>query len=196
MVNQLPGRERSADAKIESTDSRASSSSVDRMLSTSNSANEIAIRPRPPRQSGSDNRGQSSRMDVYFPRPVQRPASIYQVVIVALLSIGTLAFTFSPFKSTPPTSYAERTKHLMSTTPLIDGHNDMPHMVRKELANKIYDISKFTLREGLISHTDLVKLKQGGVGGQFWSVYIPCLDEDILMDEPTVSEMIIIPNKS
>jgi hypothetical protein len=75
------------------------------------------------------------------------------------------------------------------TTPLIDGHNDLPYLLRLELKNKIYD-SKFyfkqggilflsnsktqllTILQGLASHTDLARLKEGRIGGQFWSVFV------------------------
>jgi membrane dipeptidase len=64
--------------------------------------------------------------------------------------------------------------------PLIDGHNDLPWALR-ELAG---DVSKVRLApadpggtdlaapvDG--THTDLPRLRAGGVGGQFWSVYVP-----------------------
>lgn len=68
------------------------------------------------------------------------------------------------------------TKHVRSTTPLIDGHNDMPYLIRIELKNHIYD-NRFPFEEGLLSPTDLVKLRTGRFGGQFWSAYIPCVDD-------------------
>ncbi len=56
-------------------------------------------------------------------------------------------------------------------TPLIDGHNDIPWTFR-EKANR--DLSKMDLRQRQAQlHTDIPRLRQGGVGGQFWSVYVP-----------------------
>jgi membrane dipeptidase len=56
-------------------------------------------------------------------------------------------------------------------TPLIDGHNDIPWKFR-EKANR--DLSKIDLRQRQPElHTDIPRLRQGGVGGQFWSVYVP-----------------------
>ncbi|KAJ4300696.1 hypothetical protein N0V90_002784 [Kalmusia sp. IMI 367209] len=72
-----------------------------------------------------------------------------------------------------PTNYAERTKRVLRTTPLIDGHNDLPWQLRIELHNRIYD-SGLDLNKRLLGHTDLARMRQGMVGGQFWSVYVDC----------------------
>src|ERR1700722_5359415 len=61
---------------------------------------------------------------------------------------------------------------LLATTPVLDGHNDLPWALRKagESAAAPVDIAApvgFT-------HTDLPRLRQGGVGAQFWSVFVPC----------------------
>ena len=47
-----------------------------------------------------------------------------------------------------PTNYALRTERLLSTTPLIDGHNDLPYLLRIELQNRIYGDDKFKFRDG------------------------------------------------
>lgn len=47
-----------------------------------------------------------------------------------------------------PTDYALRTERILSTTPLIDGHNDLPYLLRVELQNKIYDNKTFSFRNG------------------------------------------------
>src|SRR5688572_9317866 len=54
---------------------------------------------------------------------------------------------------------------------LIDGHNDLPWMFRekKDLSFRTIDIAKAQPE----LHTDLPRLRKGGVGGQFWSVYVP-----------------------
>ena len=55
--------------------------------------------------------------------------------------------------------------------PLIDGHNDYPWALRENAARDLdkLDISK---PQPTIM-TDIARLKAGGVGGQFWSVYVP-----------------------
>ncbi|KAK5094664.1 hypothetical protein LTS08_008520 [Lithohypha guttulata] len=69
-----------------------------------------------------------------------------------------------------------RVESVMRSAPLIDGHNDLPYLIRLELKNKIYDSDRFTFATGLTSHTDLRRMREGRVGGQFWSVFIECPD--------------------
>ena len=55
--------------------------------------------------------------------------------------------------------------------PIIDGHNDLPWAMR-ELNG--YDIAAYRLDERQDqTHTDLVRAAEGGLGGQFWSVFVP-----------------------
>ncbi|KAI1209011.1 membrane dipeptidase-domain-containing protein [Annulohypoxylon truncatum] len=72
-----------------------------------------------------------------------------------------------------PTNYALRTRRILETTPLIDGHNDFPWMLRVELHNRIYD-GRFNPNQRLLGHTDIGRMRQGMMGGQFWSVYVKC----------------------
>lgn len=94
-------------------------------------------------------------------------------------------------KPIDPTDYVSRTKRVLSQVPLIDGHNDLPYLVRVELRNKIYD--GFTLDQKLLGHTDLQRMRTGQVGGQFWSCYVECpgvvnpeLYKQENLDQPTV----------
>jgi hypothetical protein len=108
----------------------------------------------------------------------------------ALIFVLSVGYFFKSQPGIPQTDYAARTRHVMSTTPLIDGHNDMPALIRVELKNHIYD-KRFTFREGLLSTTDLVKLRTGRVGGQFWSAFVPCVNE--MADDfnvPTVCNLV------
>jgi len=65
----------------------------------------------------------------------------------------------------------DRAKRLLREVPVIDGHNDYPWAVH-EKANG--DLDKLDIRQSQPSlMTDIARLKAGGVGGQFWSVYVP-----------------------
>ncbi len=56
--------------------------------------------------------------------------------------------------------------------PVVDGHNDLPWALREHCG---YDLSKVDLAGGEPAvHTDLPRLRAGGVSGQFWSVFVPC----------------------
>jgi membrane dipeptidase len=68
--------------------------------------------------------------------------------------------------------YLARAKRILSQTPLIDGHNDLPWRIREDsIARGNVDI--YDLRKHTPGHTDLDRLKKGMVGAQFWSVYTP-----------------------
>ena len=85
-----------------------------------------------------------------------------------------------------PDDYVKRANDILEKTQLIDGHNDMPYVVRAATKLKIYD-GQFPFDTELGSHTDLKKLRRGKVGGQFWSVYVDCAaDNSTAIDDPTV----------
>jgi membrane dipeptidase len=56
---------------------------------------------------------------------------------------------------------------------VIDGHNDFPWEMRTKLGMSFdfVDMTRFITN----FHTDIPRLKQGGVGAQFWAVYVPTL---------------------
>jgi len=64
-------------------------------------------------------------------------------------------------------------RRILKESPLIDGHNDLPWEFRKLCTNQLdtIDLTHDTTSSGLV--TDLPRLKAGGLGGQFWSVYVP-----------------------
>jgi len=63
-------------------------------------------------------------------------------------------------------------RRLLRTSPLVDGHNDLPWAMREE-KEKPLDVEAYNLRRTTKGMTDIARLRQGQVGGQFWSVYIP-----------------------
>jgi membrane dipeptidase len=69
-----------------------------------------------------------------------------------------------------------RARDMLGRFPLIDGHNDLPWALRERarqeggtVSQVVFDLD--TPAGGL--HTDLPRLAAGGVGAQFWSVYVP-----------------------
>jgi membrane dipeptidase len=65
-----------------------------------------------------------------------------------------------------------RARRLLQRAPVIDGHNDLPWAIR-ESATAPMDVAAYDLGTKSAGDTDLKRLREGGVGGQFWSVYIP-----------------------
>jgi membrane dipeptidase len=68
--------------------------------------------------------------------------------------------------------YLERAKRILSQTPLIDGHNDLPWRIREDSVAR-GNVDAYDLRKRTPGHTDLDRLRKGMVGAEFWSVYIP-----------------------
>ena len=67
-----------------------------------------------------------------------------------------------------------RIDRILKATPLIDGHNDLPEQLRENYNMSVEGLASGTDRRP--DHplmTDMERLHQGRVGGQFWSVYIP-----------------------
>ena len=68
---------------------------------------------------------------------------------------------------------SERARAVLTGTPLIDGHNDLAWEARTQTH---YDWAALGFVDGTQGRTDtdLPRLRAGQVGGQFWSVYVPC----------------------
>jgi membrane dipeptidase len=61
---------------------------------------------------------------------------------------------------------------LLAEHPIVDGHNDLPWKLREQVR---YDLDRRDIADDQRAHlhTDLARLRAGGVGAQFWSVYVP-----------------------
>lgn len=91
----------------------------------------------------------------------------------ALLAI--LLLTTPATAATSEAAIAARVAKIVATSPVIDGHNDLPWALRTR-ANpdgSFIDIASGTDRLADPLHTDIARLRQGGVGAQFWSVWVP-----------------------
>ena len=67
-----------------------------------------------------------------------------------------------------------RARRLLREVPLIDGHNDVPWQYWVRARNHLdkIDLNSDTTLLSPPMHTDLRRLREGQVGGQFWAVYI------------------------
>lgn len=66
-------------------------------------------------------------------------------------------------------------KRILREVPLIDGHNDLPWELRQQVGGQLtrIDLRSDTSAREKPMHTDIPRLRAGGVGGQLWSVYVP-----------------------
>jgi len=65
-----------------------------------------------------------------------------------------------------------RANRVLESTILVDGHNDLPIAIRNDKTAP-GDLAAYDLRQRTRGHTDLERLREGRIGAQFWSVYIP-----------------------
>lgn len=68
-----------------------------------------------------------------------------------------------------------RVARILREVPLVDGHNDLPWEYRQRVQNRLARIDIRQDQSGGDNplHTDIPRLRRGGVGAQFWSVYVP-----------------------
>ena len=93
-----------------------------------------------------------------------RYLSSLALIGVAIMTLGSHTWAQSDLVA--------RARALHTHTPLIDGHNDYPWALRGLDPGR--DFSKAEISKPVPSlMTDIPRLRQGGVGGQFWSVYVP-----------------------
>lgn len=74
-----------------------------------------------------------------------------------------------------PGDRAAQVREILARTPLVDGHNDLPWQYRDRVQDRLGELDLRADQSKLDKplHTDLARLREGGVGGQFWSVYVP-----------------------
>src|SRR6267143_5117061 len=65
--------------------------------------------------------------------------------------------------------YRAQALRILRTTPLIDGHNDLPDAIRER--GGLDSVDFLVLQPRLM--TDIPKLRAGAVGAQFWAAYVP-----------------------
>ncbi len=89
-----------------------------------------------------------------------------------LPALSVLATGLAGAAESAPDAALARAREILKAHPLIDGHNDLPYVIR-ESGKPPRDVESYDLTQRTAGDTDLPRLREGGVGGQFWSVYIP-----------------------
>ena len=88
--------------------------------------------------------------------------------VCTLLGVAFLLTAAPPHRVTAQ-DYRAQALRILKTTPLIDGHNDIPDAIRARGGLDSVDFAR--LQPQLM--TDIPKLRAGGVGAQFWAAYVP-----------------------
>jgi membrane dipeptidase len=94
---------------------------------------------------------------------------IAQIALILLVACGLGALPAAAQKRDPHLALAKR---VLRSTPLIDGHNDLPWRIRED--SIVHgDVEAYNLYRPTPGMTDIARLRKGMVGAQFWSIYIP-----------------------
>jgi membrane dipeptidase len=95
--------------------------------------------------------------------------------------------------------YAARVAQILKKTPLIDGHNDLPWEIRERFHSRVSgvdlasDTSLLPVEAGGVAlMTDITRLRRGGVGGQFWSVFVPVEMQGPVAVQATLEQIDIV----
>lgn len=80
-----------------------------------------------------------------------------------------LVLSVSPTVRLSAQDYRAQALRILRSTPLIDGHNDLPDAIRERGGLDSVDLATSQPR----LHTDISRLRAGGVGAQFWAAYVP-----------------------
>ena len=93
------------------------------------------------------------------------------VCLAALPLLSAIALSSIAAQAADTGSYDARIARILKATPLIDGHNDWPEALsgKAKEARWTMDLTNLDPKE---YHTDITRLHKGGVGGQFWSVWV------------------------
>ncbi|KAF4120168.1 membrane dipeptidase [Geosmithia morbida] len=110
------------------------------------------------------------------------PRRLLAVAVLFLVTVGFMHKSFGQCYHRlrehicGPLSVEERAERVLKTTPLIDGHVDMPLLFRYFYHNQIdNDDVKQAFENGTFpGHIDIKRLREGISGGSFWSLYAPC----------------------
>jgi membrane dipeptidase len=104
-------------------------------------------------------------------------AALFACAVAAVVATRTAAATGA---APTGTDYHARVIRVLEQTPLIDGHNDLAWEIRDRYKSRLAsidlktDTSKLPVGPDMAPlMTDIVRLRAGHVGGQFWSVWVP-----------------------
>jgi membrane dipeptidase len=89
-----------------------------------------------------------------------------------VVQYAALAGLFALVCTVDAQDFMARARAIHTQVPLIDGHNDYPWALRGLSPGRDFNAAEISKPVPTLM-TDIPRLRQGGVGGQFWSVYVP-----------------------
>jgi membrane dipeptidase len=114
--------------------------------------------------------------DEWFMRSVRKISALILMPLLFLVMTGPgraddVAEGSAPTSERPPVVLGPRALALHRSALVFDGHNDLPWQLRERGTSSFekFDVSE---PQGDL-HTDIPRLRQGGLGAQFWSIYVP-----------------------
>ncbi|HEX3913455.1 MAG TPA: dipeptidase [Steroidobacteraceae bacterium] len=117
---------------------------------------------------------------------------------MTMLRILCLLLCF-PLTTWAAEDYQHRVEQVLSRTPLIDGHNDLPWEIRERYKSdfSLIDLASDTRNLAVEAGqaplmTDIPRLRAGQVGGQFWSVWVPVTSRGPEAVQMTLEQMDLV----
>ena len=96
--------------------------------------------------------------------------SIVTLLVFHFSSVGGPVTAEENPQPRQPIIVSQKAIRIHRSSPVVDGHNDLPWSLRQEGGRfDQHDIAQSQPK----FHTDIPRLRAGGVGAQFWSVYVP-----------------------
>lgn len=117
-----------------------------------------------------------------------RRSALYGWLLAVAGATAPIAALGAP--AAAPNDYAGRVAHVLSATPLIDGHNDLPWELRERFHGQLSGVDLRASTAPLM--TDIPRLRAGLVGGQFWSVWMPTDIKGPLAVETTLEQIDLV----
>ncbi|MFS8137789.1 MAG: dipeptidase [Thermomonas sp.] len=116
-------------------------------------------------------------------------------LISVAIACSAFAHAAAPASGKDDATLAARVAKVLADTPLIDGHNDLPWELRARGAVdlRIDHAKRDKAKPGQTPlMTDIPRMRAGGMGGQFWSVWIPASTTGPAAVQMTMEEIDIV----
>ncbi|KAH6914228.1 dipeptidase [Coprinopsis sp. MPI-PUGE-AT-0042] len=101
--------------------------------------------------------------------------ALFLVVLTLMLVFEDLHDSIGPWFGAIPKDPSLAALVILQNAPVIDGHIDLPYLLRERYAN---NVSAVDMDGTVAGHVDIQRLRAGKVGGFFWSVYAGCPPDD------------------